>query len=121
MAHFAQVINGIVQQVILVSNEDAPDPAPNHSEPLGQIFINNLLGLEGIWKQTSYNGTFRKHYAGIGYTYDVTLDAFIPPKPFPSWILNEETCNWEAPLPYPSDGESYYWDETTTEWILIET
>ena len=117
MAYFAQLENNIVQQVISISNNDAPDPAPTNSEPLGQAFIANVLKLGGTWKQTSYNGTFRKHYAGIGYTYDDVLDAFIPPKPYPSWLLNTETCNWEAPVPYPNDGKSYYWDEETQQWV----
>ena len=121
MAYFAQIENNIVQQVISISNNDAPDPAPSNSEPLGQAFIANVLKLGGTWKQTSYNGTFRKHYAGIGYTYDDVLDAFIPPKPYPSWLLNTETCNWEAPVPYPNDGKSYYWDEETQQWVEIDT
>lgn len=120
MAYFAQLENNIVQQVISISNFDAPDPAPTNSEPLGQAFIANVLKLGGTWKQTSYNGTFRKHYAGIGYTYDDVLDAFIPPKPYPSWLLNTETCNWEAPVPYPNDGKSYYWDEETQQWVEID-
>lgn len=117
MAYFAQLENNIVQQVISISNFDAPDPAPTNSEPLGQAFIANVLKLGGTWKQTSYNGTFRKHYAGIGYTYDDVLDAFIPPKPYPSWLLNTETCEWEAPIPYPNDDKLYYWDEETQQWV----
>ena len=120
MAYFAQIENNIVQQVISISNFDAPDPAPTNSEPLGQAFIANVLKLGGTWKQTSYNGTFRKHYAGIGYTYDDVLDAFIPPKPYPSWLLNTETCEWEAPIPYPNDGKLYYWDEATQQWVEID-
>jgi len=121
MAYFAQIENNIVQQVISISNNDAPDPAPSNSEPLGQAFIANVLKLGGTWKQTSYNGTFRKHYAGIGYTYDNVLDAFIPPQPYPSWILNQETCSWESPVPYPEDDNRYYWNEETGEWIEIDT
>lgn len=121
MAYFAQLDNNIVQQVISISNNDAPDPAPNNSEPLGQAFIANVLGFSGTWKQTSYNGTFRKHYAGIGYTYDETLDAFIPPKPYPSWLLDTDTCNWYAPVPYPNDGNMYQWDEATQQWVLIKS
>lgn len=120
MAYFAQLENNIVQQVISISNFDAPDPAPTNSEPLGQAFIANVLKLGGTWKQTSYNGTFRKHYAGIGYTYDDVLDAFIPPKPYPSWLLNTETCEWEAPIPYPNDGKLYYWDEATQQWVEMD-
>ena len=119
MAHFAQINdNSIVGQVIVVSNDDAPDPFPE-SETLGQKFIAGL-GLEGNWKQTSYNGSFRKHYAGIGYTWDEQRDAFVPPQPFPSWVLDEETCNWVAPVPYPDDGKQYWWDEGTTSWVLSE-
>lgn len=120
MAYFAQLDNNIVQQVISISNNDAPDPAPNNSEPLGQAFIANVLRLSGVWKQTSYNGNFRKHYAGIGFTYDETLDAFIPPKPYPSWLLDTNTCNWYAPVPYPNDGNMYQWDEATQQWVLID-
>jgi hypothetical protein len=72
-------------------------------------------------KRTSYNGNYRKNYAGIGYTYDAELDAFIAPKPFESWVLDEETCRWEAPVPYPTDGERYVWDEEATDWALIES
>lgn len=121
MAYFALLNNNLVEQVISISNNDAPDPAPSNSEPLGQAFIANVLGLSGTWKQTSYNGTFRKHYAGIGYTYDETLDAFIPPKPYPSWLLDTDTCNWYAPVPYPNDGNMYYWDEAAQQWIIIES
>lgn len=121
MAYFARLDNNIVQQVISISNNDAPDPAPSNSEPLGQAFIATNLKLSGIWKQTSYNGSFRKHYAGIGFTYDETLDAFIPPKPYQSWLLDTYTCNWYPPLPYPNDGNRYYWDEVTQQWVLIES
>jgi hypothetical protein len=120
MAHFARVEDTIVKQVIVISDANAPDPAPVNSEPMGQAFIRDVLKLDGEWKQTSYNGTFRKHYAGIGYTYDDVLDAFIPLKPYPSWLLNTETCNWEAPVPYPNDGKGYYWDEAKKEWIIFE-
>lgn len=120
MAYFAQLDNNIVQQVISISNNDAPDPAPNNSEPLGQAFIANVLRLSGVWKQTSYNGNFRKHYAGIGFTYDETLDAFIPPKPYPSWLLDTNTCNWYPPVPYPNDGNMYQWDEATQQWVLFD-
>ena len=79
----------------------------------------NELGLGGTWVQTSYNATIRKNYAGIGYTFDETRDAFIAPKPFASWILDEETCRWEAPVPYPTDDLMYEWDETITDWKAI--
>jgi len=115
MAHFAKVNEqGIVEQVI-VAEQDVIDSA--------------LFGLPSSWVQTSYNthggvhangGTpLRKNYAGIGYTYDSVRDAFIPPKPFPSWLLNENSCLWESPVPYPNDGKRYQWDETTTSWVLV--
>jgi hypothetical protein len=117
MAHFAQIDNGIVQQVIVVSNDDAPDPYPA-SEALGQAFIASL-GLTGEWRQTSYNATFRAHYAGLGYTYDETNDVFYPPQPYPSWTLNED-WNWQPPVPYPDDGGMYVWDEQTQSWEPVD-
>lgn len=119
MAHFAQVTNGIVQQVIVIADRDAPDPAPGNSEPLGQAFIRDILKLEGDWVQTSYNNTFRAHYAGIGYTWDAINQAFYAPQPYPSWTLNEE-WNWVAPIPYPDDGRMYKWDEAAQAWVLVE-
>jgi hypothetical protein len=113
MAHFAQIQNGTVQQVIVVSNDDAPDPFPA-SEALGQAFIASL-GLEGVWRQTSYHGTFRAHYAGIGYTYDDQADVFIPPQPYPSWTL-DESWNWQPPTPYPDDDGMWTWNEDTETW-----
>jgi hypothetical protein len=111
MSHFAKVENGIVTQVI-VAEQDVIDS-----------------GLFGTgWVQTSYNThggqhpedrPLRKNYAGIGYTYDSGRDAFIPPKPFASWVLNEDTCRWEAPVPYPTDGKNYTWDESTISWIEV--
>jgi hypothetical protein len=116
MAYFAQLDdNNIVVQVISVSNADAPDPAPANSEPLGQAFIASV-GLEGRWVQTSYNGTFRGRYAGIGYTWREDLDMFITPQPYPSWTLDETTCLWEPPVPHPGDGNKYDWNETTQTW-----
>jgi hypothetical protein len=115
MAHFAELDEtNIVQRVIVVGNDDLLDENGNESEQKGIDFCVNLLG--GIWKQTSYNATFRKNYAGIGYLYDPILDAFIQPQPFPSWILNEDTCQWETPIPYPTDGKDYYWNENLQEW-----
>ncbi len=119
MAHFAQIDgNNIVTQVIVVSNNELLDENGVEQESKGIAFCVNLLG--GNWLQTSYNGNIRKNYAGIGYQYDSVRDAFIPPKPFNSWLLNEETCLWEAPVPYPNDGAIYFWDEETTNWIQIE-
>ena len=116
MAHFAQIQNGIVTQVIVISNDDAPDPFPE-SEPLGQAFIASL-GLTGEWRQTSYNGSFRAHYAGIGYTYDERHDVFYAPQPFPSWTL-DDNWQWQAPHPAPDDGEEYGWDENLGDWVQL--
>jgi hypothetical protein len=117
MAHFAQLENNIVKQVIVVSNQDILDENGQESEQKGIDFCSNLLG--GNWKQTSYNAKIRKNYAGIGYTYDEDRDAFIPPKPYNSWLLNEDTCQWKAPTPYPNDDKRYIWNEETTSWVEI--
>jgi hypothetical protein len=118
MAYFAQIDqDGIVLQVISVSNDDAPDPAPEHSEPLGQAFLASL-GLEGEWRQTSYNDTFRKQYCGPGYRYDPQADVFIAPQPYPSWTL-DANFDWQPPLPYPTDGNLYRWDEETLTWVSV--
>jgi hypothetical protein len=84
---------------------------------MGVAFLIRWSGGYSNWKQTSYNGRIRKNYAGIGYTYDSARDAFIPPKPFASWVLNEDTCQWGAPVAMPTDGQRYYWDEATTSWV----
>lgn len=118
MAHFAEINeNNEVVRVLVVGDDQAER---------GQEFLAQDLGLGGTWLQTSYNtiggvhqngGTpLRKNYAGIGYTYDAQRDAFIPPKPFDSWNLNEDTCLWEAPIAYPSDGKVYNWDEDKITW-----
>lgn len=118
MAYMAQLDdNNTVTRVLSVSNNDCPDPAPAN-EAQGAAFLESL-GLGANWKQTSYNGTFRKNYAGIGYTYDAARDAFIAPQPFASWVLNEETCRWEAPVAYPTDGGQYTWDEETLSWVAV--
>ena len=115
MAHFAQLdANNVVTQVIVVGNKDTSDASGAEKESIGVAFCERLFG--GTWKQTSYNGNIRKNYAGIGYTYDAGRDAFIPPKPFASWVLNETTCQWEAPVAMPTDGKRYTWDEATTSW-----
>lgn len=124
MAHFAKLGTGnIVTAVHVVSNDVAT------TEQAGVDFLNDLYKTRDVWKKTSYNtkggvhllgGTpFRKNYAGIDYTYDQTKDAFIPPKPFDSWTLNETTCIWEAPVAYPSDDKDYEWDESSTSWKEI--
>jgi hypothetical protein len=111
MAHFAQIENNIVTQVLVVDNAQ---------EHRGQEFLANDLGLGGTWVQTSYNGNIRKNFAGIGFTYDSVRDAFIAPKPFDSWLLDEDTCQWNPPTPYPTDGKHYVWDEEQLNWKEIE-
>jgi hypothetical protein len=110
MSHFAKVINNIVQEVLVIEQD---------------VIDTGMFGEPSLFMQTSYNThggqhpegrPLRKNYAGIGYTYDATRDAFIPPQPYPSWTLNEDTCLWESPVPYPSDGEIYIWEEALQEW-----
>ncbi len=114
MAHFAQLNeNNEVLQVIVVHNNELMINGVE-SEAKGIAFCESLIS--GKWIQTSYNGSIRKNYAGIGYTYDRVRDAFIAPKPFNSWTLNETTCKWSSPTPYPSDNKAYSWDETTLSW-----
>ncbi len=118
MAHFAKLDqNNVVLEVHVVHNNELLDENGVEQEQRGVDFLINWSNGYLAWKQTSYNGTFRKNYAGIGYTYDPQRDAFIPPKPFPSWILNEQTCLWEPPVPYPTDGNLYQWDESMTNWV----
>ena len=123
MAHFAKLgVGNIVERVAVVSNDIAT------TEQAGVDFLNNLYNTRDVWKQTSYNtqggvhtigGTpFRKNYANKGYTYDQERDAFIPPKPYPSWTLNESTCRWDSPVAYPNDENNYIWNETTQQWDL---
>lgn len=119
MAHFCRLdSNGVVTQVIVVDNKDTSTPDGVEDESIGVAFCRKLFG--GNWVQTSYNGNFRKRYAGIGYTYDNTLDAFITPQPYPSWVLSPKTLDWEAPVPMPTDGEKYSWNEATTSWVLSD-
>jgi hypothetical protein len=117
MAHFAQLENNIVTNVIVVANETIIDENGNESEQKGIDFCSNLLG--GTWIQTSYNGKIRKNYAGIGYIYDETRDAFIAPKPYNSWLLDEETCQWKAPVDKPTDDNFYTWNEENLNWVAI--
>jgi len=115
MAHFAKLGTGnIITTVEVVSNDIAT------TEQAGIDFLNNLYNTRDVWKQTSYTGNIRKNFAGIGYQYDQTRDAFIPIKPFNSWILNETTCTWEAPVAYPDDGQNYDWNESEQSWNLKE-
>ena len=117
MAHFAELDeNNIVLRVIVVNNQELMING-EESEQKGSDFCHQLLG--GTWKQTSYNGNFRKNYAAVGYTYDVVRDAFIPPKPFDSWDLNEDTFVWEPPIPCPDDGNMYGWSEETRSWVIF--
>jgi hypothetical protein len=119
MAHFAKIgLNNKVIAVHSVHNDVLKDSNGVEQENIGIEFLTNLHGW-AIWKQTSYNNNIRKNYAGIGYTYDEQRDAFIPPKPFNSWVLNETTCRWESPIPYPNDGERYIWNESNQTWDLI--
>jgi hypothetical protein len=130
MASFAKIgLNNKVIEVLSVNNNELKDSNGVEQEVNGIDFLTKLTGW-AIWKQTSYNTTanthsnngtpFRKNFAGIGYTYDETRDAFIPPKPFNSWILNEDTCLWNSPVAYPTDGEQYTWNELTLSWDLVE-
>ena len=105
MSHFAKIdSNNIVTEVIVAEAE---------------FFDTFVDSSPGIWIETSYNGTIRKNYAGIGMTYDSTRDAFIPPKLYASWTLNESTCQWEAPIVYPDDDKKYTWNEATTNWVEV--
>ena len=118
MAHFAQLNeNNIVLQVIVVHNNDCLDANGEESEAVGAGFCAKLFG--GNWKQTSFNGNIRKNYAGIGYVYDRIRDAFIPPKPYNSWLLNEDTCRWDPPIPVPIDGNYYIWNESVVNWVEV--
>jgi hypothetical protein len=113
MAHFAQLDeNNLVTNVIVVANEELMEDGVE-SEAKGIAFCQSLFG--GNWKQTSYNGNVRKNYAGIGYTYQADIDAFVPPKPFASWVLNDK-AQWEAPVAMPTDGKMYSWDEEQKQW-----
>jgi len=118
MAHFAKLgVGNIIERVEVVSNDIAT------TEQAGVDFLNNLYGSRDVWKQTSYNGNIRKNFAGIGYTYDQTRDAFIQPKPFNSWTLNETTCLWEAPVAKPTtelkENQYYSWNESTISWDIV--
>ena len=118
MSHFAELdANNVVLRVVVVDNKDTADASGVEKEHIGAAHLEKILG--GTWKQTSYNGNMRKNYAGVGYTYDAQRDAFIPPKPFVSWLLNENTAQWEAPTPMPTDGKMYSWDEVTTSWVEV--
>ena len=117
MAHFAKLgIDNIVLEVLVIDNVDTMTPQGEEKEEIGVEFLRKLTGHE-TWKQTSYNRSFRKNYAGIGYTYDSSRDAFIPPKPYASWILDEDLCSWLPPTAIPIiEGKNYQWDELNLSW-----
>jgi hypothetical protein len=118
MAHFAELDNNnVVLRVVVINNSDITDADGNEVESIGQEFCHNLY--DGDWIQTSYNGNIRTRYAAIGYTYRADLDAFIAPQPYPSWVLTQNTKDWEAPIPQPSDGLMYEWDEATGSWTAL--
>lgn len=133
MAHFAQLDeNNVVTQVIVVSNSDTSDSNGVESEGIGVAFCQKLMGANTNWKQTSYNSNMRVRYAGIGYSYNASLDAFVTPKPYASWTLNTETADWDAPVTQPTltdeqiaAGSLYNWDEdayqadNTAGWTLV--
>ena len=119
MAHFVELDkNNIVIRTIVVHNNELLDKNGSESEQKGIDFCVAHYG--GTWMQTSYNGNIRKNYAGVGYTYDQARDAFIAPKPYASWVLNETTCRYEAPVAKPDDGKYYVWNEETTSWVTVE-
>ena len=120
MASFAKIgLNGKVIEVLSVNNEVLHDANGVEQETIGIDFLTKLTGW-AVWKQTSYNNNIRKNFAGTGYHYDQARDAFIAPKPFNSWVLNENTCRWEAPVVYPNDGQRYIWNEQNQSWTLTE-
>ena len=120
MAHFAKIgLNNKVINVVTVNNNELLDADGVEQEVLGCQFLQGITGW-AVWKQTSYNANFRKHFAGVGYTYDESRDAFIAPKPFASWILNEETCNWEAPVAKPDEENQYKWSEENQQWEVVD-
>jgi len=118
MAHFAELdSNNVVLRVVIIANKDTADADGVEKEYIGAAFCESVLG--GTWKQTSYNGNIRKNYAGIGYTYRADIDAFVPPQPYASWVL-DENAQWQAPIPYPTDGKRYEWDESTQSWVEVQ-
>jgi hypothetical protein len=121
MAHFAKLDkdNNVIE-VNSVNNIEMLAADGSESEMMGIAFLIRWSGGYSNWKQTSYNNRIRKNYAGVGYTYDSVRDAFIAPQPFPSWVLNEETCLWDAPVAMPDDGKFYNWDESSNAWLEVE-
>ena len=119
MAHFAKLENNLVTQVIVVNNNELLNENGIEQESKGIAFCQSLFS--GEWKQTSYNGNIRKNFAGIGMIYDPIRDAFIGEQPFTSWILDENTCQWKAPIDMPNDGKRYGWNEQTLTWVEFGT
>lgn len=120
MAHFAEIDdNNIVLRVVVIHNNELLDENGNESEERGVAFCKSIFSdnVNTRWIQTSFNSNFRKNFASSGSTYDPVRDAFIPVKPFPSWILDESTCKWKPPIDYPSDGLGYFWDERNVTWV----
>lgn len=116
MAHFAKLdSDNKVVTVLVVDNDVLVDDNGTESEQRGIEYLANIFGYQK-WKQTSYNGSFRKNYAGVDYIYNEKMDAFIPPQPYPSWVLNEQLCQWQPPVAYPTDDFSYVWNEETVSW-----
>ena len=120
MAHFAKLDdNNVVLEVHCVHNNELLINGVE-VEAKGIVFLTEWSGGYTNWKQTSYNGSMRKNYAGVGYIYDSVKDAFIPPQPYASWVLNEETCQWNPPIPYPTDNKQYFWNEELKEWKILD-
>jgi hypothetical protein len=119
MSHFAELdSNNLVLRVIVVSNNELLDENGNESEQKGIQFCQSSFG--GNWIQTSYNGKIRRNFAGIGYKYDLQKDVFVAPQPYPSWVFDEQTGIWSAPIPKPEDG-GYYWHEPSVSWVKFPT
>jgi hypothetical protein len=117
VAHYCRLDeNNIVTQVIVIDNKDTADANGVEKEYIGAAFCERLFG--GTWKQTSYNGNIRKNYAGIGYTYQADIDAFVAPKPYASWTL-DANAQWQAPTAMPTDGKMYSWNEETQTWVEV--
>lgn len=122
MAHFAELDeNNIVKKVIVVNNDDINNEPFPQSEPIGIAFCKSLFGQDTNWVQTSYNNSFRRQYAGVGFYYYQPLDVFVEPKPYPSWSFREEYATWQPPIPKPNDSEDslYLWNEELQQWVLI--
>ena len=123
MAHFAELDGrSLVLRVVVLDDDYIRDADGRHNELLGKTFLEKNLG--GMWVQTSYSGSFRKRFAGVGYTYDKERDAFIPPRPFSSWLLDDSSCNWEPPIEMPEDGNRYRWNEwdmrrDALQWVNV--